>query len=423
MISGCPFAPGCKDVNVLQITAWDTIGERFNGSLIHRALLARGHQSAMAVRFKRGSDPAVFEVGTRLTRVVDNHLLVPLERRLSLQHLLPTSGYALHVSSHLRDAEIIHLQLIHASPFFSLANLPVISRRRSLVWTIHDPWMTTGHCIHPRDCDRWRIGCGKCPDLVRPQPMRRDRTALMWRIKRSLVRRSRPTLVVASHFMRELIAESPILSGLPCRVIPFGVPIDTFKPLDRAAARSHLGLPDDADVIAFRFRGFDDPHKGGGLLADALRMLQPARPTTLLVIEGGKDLPPLGGRFRVVDLGWIESPAELACVFNAADLYLMPSAAEAFGMMAVEAMACGIPVIVCEGTALPEVVMAPEGGLSVPAGQPAALARAIEDLLASPAARHEIGCRAVELAREHYSIEAYVQRHLELYQELLEALS
>ena len=322
-------------MKVLQITAWDTIGERFNGSLIHRALLERGHRSAMIVRTKHGSDPTVFEAGTRLTRIVDNHILVPLEHRLSLQHLLSTSGFVLYFSDAFRDAEIIHLQLIHGSPFFSLLNLPLAGRWRKLVWTIHDPWMTTGHCIHPRDCDRWRTGCGACPDLERAQPMRRDRTALMWKVKRSLVRDSRVTLVAASRFMRDRIAMSPILSELPCRVIPFGVPTDTFRPLDRSAARSRLGLPDDADVIAFRFRGVDEPHKGGGVLVEALRALEPRRPTILLVIEGGAGLSPLAEKYRIVNLGWIASPSELAGVYSAADLFVMPSAAEAFGMMAI----------------------------------------------------------------------------------------
>lgn len=410
-------------MKVVQITAWDTPGERFNGSLIHRALLERGHRSAMIVRTTQGSDPTVFEAGTRLTRILDNHILVPLERRLSLQHLLPISGSTLYFSRAYRNSEIVHLQLIHASPFFSLANLPIIGRRRSLVWTIHDPWMMTGHCIHPGECERWRIGCGECPDLDRAQAIRRDLTSTMWKIKRSIVRRSRATLVVGSRYMRDLLAASPILSELPCRVIPFGVPTDTFRPRDRSAARSRLGLPDDADVIAFRFRGVDDPHKGGGVLVEALRALEPRRPTILLVIEGGAGLSALAEKYRIVDLGWIAGPSELAGVYSAADLFVMPSAAEAFGMMAIEAMACGVPVIVCGGTALPEVVHAPDGGISVDQGEPAALARAIEGLLASPAERRELGRRAAGLAREHYSIDGYVTRHLELYQELLESAS
>ena len=86
-------------------------------------------------------------------------------------------------------------------------------------------------------------------------------------------------------------------------------------------------------------------------------------------------------------------------------------------------MACGVPVVVCDGTALPEVVHAPDGGISVDQGEPAALVRAIEGLLASPAERRELGRRAAMLARKHYSSDGYVTRHLELYRELLESAS
>jgi glycosyltransferase involved in cell wall biosynthesis len=408
-------------MKVVQITAWDTLGERFNGTLIHRALLARGHRSSMIVRFKSGHDPSVHTAGNRWTRNLDNRVLTPLQERLSLQSILPTSASASMLSRPCRRSHIVHLHLVHASPFFSLLNAPIIGRTKSLVWTIHDPWMLTGHCVHPLACDRWRTGCGECPDLERSIPMRRDRSALMWRIKKSVIHRSRPTLVVASRYMQKMVSESPIFRNLPLRLIPFGVSNSIFRSEGREEARARYDIPPESHVLAFRFCGLEDPHKGGQSLIDALRTYRPTRPTTLVVLDRTDGVEELSSKYTVRQLGWVNEPPALADALRAADLFLMPSAAEAFGMMAVEAMACGTPVVACEGTSLPDVIMAPRGGVVVPQNEPAMLADAIDSLLNSPGRRREIGKDAERIAREHYSEEAYIDRHLELYGELWEA--
>ncbi len=406
-------------MRVLQITAWDTVGERFNGSLIHQALLERGHESAMLVRYKTGDDPRTREAGTSLTRFVDNRLLNPLQERLSLQAMLSTSASTVFLTDTYRRADIIHLHVIHGSPFFSLLNLPLMNHQKRVVWTLHDPWPLTGHCIYPGTCELWRSGCGNCPDLDRSIPMRKDRSSLMWHIKSRIIARSNISLVVASRYMRQIVADSPILQNLKSHLIPFGLPTHIFRPNDRTDSRANLKIPTNADVIAFRFRGTEERHKGGRGLVRALQIYSPDRPTVLLVLESSDAIEGLNDKYTVRRMGWVNDPSRLADIFRAADIFLMPSEEEAFGVMAIESMACGTPVIVCDGTALPEVVMAPEGGIAVPKGDGPALAAALGRLLDAPEARRRLGERAAVLAREHYSAETYINRHIALYESLL----
>jgi glycosyltransferase involved in cell wall biosynthesis len=98
---------------------------------------------------------------------------------------------------------------------------------------------------------------------------------------------------------------------------------------------------------------------------------------------------------------------------------LMPSAAEAFGMMAMEAMACGKPVITTEGTSLPEVIFAPFGGISVPKGDSNAMKAAIEQLIENPERRFRLGARALELANKHYKFTTHAEKMLELYEDVI----
>lgn len=87
-------------------------------------------------------------------------------------------------------------------------------------------------------------------------------------------------------------------------------------------------------------------------------------------------------------------------------------------MMAVEAMACGVPVIVADGTSLPGVVKAPDVGVSVPQGDPEALAAAIDSLLADPVARRRRGHASRELVEREYSFDQYLSAHLQLYRDV-----
>ena len=406
-------------MRVLYITAHDVAGQQFNGYLLHRALLAEGQDSHMAVHRSGFDQPEIHEVGGALLGFL-NKGIAKVERKLSLYSVLPVSSVTLYFARYYRNAEIVHLQLPHAAQFFSLLNIPLMSRQHHMVWTLHDPWMTAGHCIHPMDCNRWLTGCGECPDLTIPLPLLRDRTNLMWRLKYWVMHHAKVDLIVASRWMYERVCRSPILSHLPCHLIPFGIDTDMFRPLEKTACRRKFGIPEDAHVLAFRWTPYFVV-KGADYIKKALGLLKPVKPTYLLTFDApvSYGLDSLGDKYRFVDLGWVEDRQLIVSALNAADVFLMPSIAESFGMMAVEAMACGTPVVVFEGTSLPAVIHAPEGGTAVPSKDAGALARAIEDLLKDRERRESLSGAGLEIVRREYTMGAYVERHLKLYESLI----
>jgi len=406
--------------NILTITTWDSAGQQFNGYHIHKALNKLGYKSNMAVMIKQSHDRDIYALGNVLTRFYDKTVAFFFEYMLGLRSLLPLSGSVVFLKKYYHDADLIHLQIIHGNSFFSLFNILLMSRRRKVIWTIHDPWMMTGHCVYPFDCERWRCGCGNCPNLEIPFQIRWDNTALMWRIKHWLMQHSNVTLIVASKWMYENVRMSPILSHLPCHIIPLGVDLEEFKPMDREQCRKRFGIPDDADVLAFRFKGADDQIKGWSFIKEALLAINPRKSTYILAFEGKGGLDSLKQKYNVIELGWSKGLDTIIQALNAADIFLMPSTAEAFGMMAVESMACGTPVIVFDGTALPDVIHAPDGGISAPAKDSKALADAITELLEDKQRYGQLVENGLRIAREEYALEKYIQRHIKLYMSLLD---
>ena len=96
----------------------------------------------------------------------------------------------------------------------------------------------------------------------------------------------------------------------------------------------------------------------------------------------------------------------------------MPSIAEGFGLMAVESMACGTPVIVFEGTALPETIAAPDCGIAVPYKDSDALRQAIERLLRDPDLHRHLRENGLRHVAAKHSFEAYAKGYLRLYERL-----
>ena len=115
---------------------------------------------------------------------------------------------------------------------------------------------------------------------------------------------------------------------------------------------------------------------------------------------------------KLHEYGWITDDSLLAKLYQACDLFLMPSTQETFGMMAVEAMSCGKPVLTTLGTALPDVVNAPQCGIAV---HPNEFASTLQTLLNAPEQLHLRGLSCLEYARENYGEAKYIERIKKVY--------
>jgi D-inositol-3-phosphate glycosyltransferase len=195
-------------------------------------------------------------------------------------------------------------------------------------------------------------------------------------------------------------------------VVHPGVDLTVFAPRPRPAVRDELGLPPDARVLLFA--GRLQPLKAPDVLLRAAReLLDRGREPTdrlVVVIVGGqsgtgpdqpralRELVDELGLGDVVRLEPALPPTELARWYSAADVVCVPSYSESFGLVALEAQACGTPVAAAAVGGLPTAVVDGRTGRLVSGHDPVEWARVLDDMLAAPARLKLMGRRAARHA-------------------------
>ena len=197
------------------------------------------------------------------------------------------------------------------------------------------------------------------------------------------------------------------------RVVAPGVETELFAPGDREAAKAALGLAGRPVVL---FVGRLQPLKSPDLAVRALASLVRARPdladTTLVVVGGpsgrsgltAERLHELAAMVGVGDSVLVVPPmpqADLVGLYRAADVVLVPSRTESFGLVALEAESCGTPVVASDVGGLRIAVRDGVTGLLVPPDGPEGYARGLERLLVDPSLRQAMGAAGVRYARRY----------------------
>jgi glycosyltransferase involved in cell wall biosynthesis len=232
------------------------------------------------------------------------------------------------------------------------------------------------------------------------------------------------------------IAEQAVELGVDprrVRVIRSGVDTARFQPRDRVGARERLEIPNEAHLVLFV--GNLEPRKQVDVLLRAVARLRERLPTLRLLVVGSGEsagvedqtarLRQLGAELGLADVvrftGRLDEEA-LLDAYAAADVFALPSSSEAQGIVALEAMACGLAVVATAVGGLLGTIDDGRTGFLVPSGDVTALAERLEAVLADAERRATVGAAARREVESHFAWRRTVEQTLKVYGEALACL-
>lgn len=342
-----------------------------------------------------------------------------LTGRIGLNDIHLLSSFRVPGMQEFVEADLVDVHCLHSETFSYLA-LPALTADKPAVFTFHDMWPITGHCHASLECERWKTGCGNCPHPEIYPEIRRDATALEWKLKQRAYGRSKFTIVTPSKWLHDRTKES-MLGAAEVWHIPHGVDTEVFQPLDKEHCRSLLGIPKGKNVLFCAMESMRRPLKGADLLVKALRNLPESvqRDSVLLLFGHSSRAILKQVRMPVINLGFIQHDRLKALAFSAADLFVNPTRAESFGLVVLESMACGTPVAAFGVGGVPELVRPGLTGHLAAADDPMDLARGVSALLDDKAELEAMSRRCREVAVAEYSLEQQVRSYIDLYRRVI----
>ena len=342
---------------------------------VAKELGLRGYQVEVYTSYHDPKDPQIVKLNEN-ARVVHLKAGPYRETKESLYHYIPE--FLTNLRRFQRSEGLVY-DLIHSHYWLSGWAGAILARE----WLV--PHVTTFHTLGKTKL-RARAG---------------EREPELRLVTEKRVMESADAIVVSTSQEMEDVSRLYQVSPYKVEVVPAGVDLELFHPADMGQARKVLGLTDGRIIL---YVGRIEPLKGLDILIRAMALMEELDDTRLVIVGGtsGRNrelerLRTLGGELELGDVvtftGAVKQQ-QLPTYYNAADVFVLPSHYESFGLVALEAMACGTPVVASRVGGIPTYMESGKTGYLVPWRCPEPFAQRIDMLLANDALRGNMGLGA-----------------------------
>ena len=413
-------------MRIVHLSTYDGLGGATRAVLrLHKGQRNAGIDSHVLVQHKTGNEQTVHGNSTRIGRALaglsprlDRLPMILYRRREPHVWSVGWLGNGTVRRTKELKSDLINLHWV-GDGFLALKDLPRFNL--PVVWTLHDSWAFTGGCHLPFDCVRYRGSCGACPQLASRGAM--DLSRWVWKRKNSLWKGVDITIVTPSAWLAESVKTSSLFQDFPVRVIPNGLDLTAFRPIDRRVARDILRLPQDRKIIASGAIGLlDTAHKGPTQLQKAMVKLASTgwnSNADLLLFGASTPEEPLSSSFTTRYAGILHDDVTLALHYSAADVFVCSSLSENLPYTVMESLACGTPVVAFDVGGIPDLVQHEQTGYLARSFDPDDLAEGISWILGTPDIHDILSANARKKVEQSFSIEKVVDQYSALYGERL----
>jgi glycosyltransferase involved in cell wall biosynthesis len=321
-----------------------------------------------------------------------------------------------------QEADIIHLAWVNQGMLSLKGIRKILQSGKPVVWTMHDIWPATAICHLAKDCTRFEEQCHNCPYLP-GGGSEHDLAYRVWKRKARTLAHHNIAFVACSKWLEREAKKSRLLSGQMVVSIPNPIDTHIFHPADAAEARQALGLPTDKKLLLFVSQRVTNVNKGIGYLVDACHKMVEAHPemreNTAVVVLGGhaEEVEPLFD-LPVYALGYVSDEHRIALVYNAVNLFVLPSLSENLPNTIMEALACGVPCVGFNVGGIPEMIEHQRNGYVARLKDADDLAQGLHWVLAEadPKALAE---QAVAKVHTAYSQRSVAMKYIEVYNQAI----
>lgn len=310
------------------------------------------------------------------------------------------------------EPDIIHLHNLHAQN----CNLELLfnyikKKKIKVVWTLHDCWAFTAYCYYfdMICCNKWTDGCWHCP-LARKFSWFRDRSQYIWKKKKKNIEQADLTITTPSKWLAEKAAGS-FFSQNPICVINNGINLNIFT-FAKSDLKKRLKIK--SKYVVLGVADIWDKRKGIDVFIELSEILNEEFQIILVGTNKkiDKKLPN-----NIISIHHTNSQEELAKYYSMADVFLNPTREEVFGLVNIEALACGTPVVTFNSGGSPEGIDESCGMIidKNDENKMAVLADAIKTMTAN---KNQLMQSCINRAKKYDEIKKY-QEYINLYIELV----
>ena len=316
-----------------------------------------------------------------------------------------------------READVIHLQWINQG-MLSLGTIRKILRTgKPVVWTMHDIWPATALCHVTLGCRHFTSQCHHCR-LLPGGGSDSDLSTSVWRKKQRMLDGESIYYVACSRWLESEAKASALLQGQKITSIPNPIDTHVYKPGDRTEARRRLGLPLDRQYILFASQRVTNENKGMDYLIEACRLLHDLTSATVLILGGHAEEVAPQLSIQSIPLGYVNDERRIVDIYQAADVFVLPSLSENLPNTIMEAMACGLPCVGFRVGGIPEEIDHQRNGYVAEYRSASDLAHGIRWVLTS-VHYDTLSEACVRKVAQTYSQQSVALRYIDVYQQAM----
>lgn len=410
-------------------TSEKTGGAAVAARRLMEALNNNGVKARMLVRDKQTDDINVIGIGQGPRRqwpFLWERWRIFMSLHFKKRHLFEldtaSAGFDITRTREFREADVVHIHWINQGMLSLHVIRKILRSGKAVVWTMHDAWPSTAICHLTLGCNNYKTQCRRCKYLP-GGGSDNDLAAKTWRRKQRVLRAGDINFVACSRWLQGEAQASALLRTQNVTSIPNPIDTRVFCPADRREARILNHLPGDKRIILFVSQRATNPNKGMDYLVRACNIMAKNAPervgdTCVAVLGGHADdiqgqLP-----FETVPVGYVSDERRIASLYNAADVFVLPSLSENLPNTIMEALSCGVPCVGFNVGGIPEMIDHRRNGYVAQYRNADDLAKGLNWVLAE-ADPEVLRKNALNKVMTCYSQQSVAMKYIEVYNQAL----